>query len=85
MSGIEGRHSFYTPKAGGTVDRGVATQVGRTLAQLGIENIAAYSPQACGRSERAFRTLEDPLPKAAGAGSSNLTLGSQAMGNSSTR
>ena len=39
------------------------TQVGRALAQLGIEHIAAYSPQARGRSERAFRTLEDRLPK----------------------
>ena len=39
------------------------TQVGRALAQLGIEHIAAYSPQARGRSERAFRTLQDRLPK----------------------
>ncbi len=58
-----GSHYFYTPKAGGTVDRGVATQVGRALAQLGIEHIAAYSPEARGRSERAFRTLQDRLPK----------------------
>ena len=33
------------------------------MAQLGIEMIAAYSPQARGRSERAFRTLQDRLPK----------------------
>ncbi len=39
------------------------TQVGRALAQLGIEHIAAYSPEARGRSERAFRTLQDRLPK----------------------
>ncbi|CAN5554877.1 hypothetical protein BH23BAC4_BH23BAC4_02020 [soil metagenome] len=39
------------------------TQVGRALAQLGIEHIAAYSPQARGRSERVFRTLQDRLPK----------------------
>ena len=38
-------------------------EVGRALAQLGIEHIAAYSPQARGRSERAFRTLQDRLPK----------------------
>lgn len=44
-------------------DRGVVTQVGRALAQLGIEHIAAYSPEARGRSERAFRTLQDRLPK----------------------
>ena len=39
------------------------TQVGRALAQLGIEHIAACSPQARGRSERAFLTLQDRLPK----------------------
>ena len=39
------------------------TQVGRALAQLGIRHIAAYSPEARGRSERAFRTLQDRLPK----------------------
>src|SRR5690606_32011874 len=30
---------------------------------LGIRHIAAYSPEARGRSERAFRTLQDRLPK----------------------
>jgi hypothetical protein len=33
------------------------------MQQLGIEHIAAYSPEARGRSERAFRTLQDRLPK----------------------
>ena len=42
---------------------GASTQVGRALAQLGIEHIAAYSPQARGRCERVFRTLQDRLPK----------------------
>jgi hypothetical protein len=41
----------------------VLTQVGRALNQLGIDHIAAYSPQARGRSERAFHTLQDRLPK----------------------
>jgi len=36
------------------------------LAQLGIRHIAAYSPEARGRSERAFRTLQDRLPKELG-------------------
>jgi hypothetical protein len=45
------------------VDRSKLTQVGRALKQLGIEHIAGYSPQARGRSERAFRTLQDRLPK----------------------
>jgi transposase len=58
-----GSHYFYTPEAGGKVARDVPTQVGRALAQLGIEHIAAYSPEARGRCERAFRTLQDRLPK----------------------
>ncbi len=58
-----GSHYFLTPEAGGRVSRTQLTQVGRGLAQLGIEHIAAYSPQARGRSERAFRTLQDRLPK----------------------
>ncbi len=58
-----GSHYFHTPEAGGKVSKTVQTQVGRALAQLGIEHIAAYSPQARGRSERAFRTLQDRLPK----------------------
>ena len=58
-----GSHYFYTPEAGGKVDRERLTQVGRALAHLGVEHIAAYSPQARGRSERAFHTLQDRLTK----------------------
>ena len=58
-----GSHYFHTPKAGGKVAAGAHTQVGRALAQLGIDHIAAYSPEARGRSERMFRTLQDRLPK----------------------
>jgi transposase len=58
-----GSHYFHTPKAGEAVSKTVRTQVGRALAQLGIRHIAAYSPEARGRSERAFRTLQDRLPK----------------------
>lgn len=58
-----GSHYFHTPKTGEPVSRTVRTQVGRALAQLGIRHIAAYSPEARGRSERAFRTLQDRLPK----------------------
>ena len=58
-----GSHYFHTPKAGGKVSRTQLTQVGRALGQLGIEHIAAYSPEARGRSERVFRTLQDRLPK----------------------
>ena len=58
-----GSHYFFTPEAGGKVSKTVLTQVGRALKQLGVEHIAAYSPQARGRSERVFRTLQDRLPK----------------------
>ena len=58
-----GSHYFHTPKAGEKASKSRLTQVGRALRQLGIEHIAAYSPQARGRSERAFRTLQDRLPK----------------------
>ena len=57
-----GSHYFRTTKAG-EIDRGSPTQVGRALAQLGVEHIGAYSPQARGRSERTFGTLQDRLPK----------------------
>jgi transposase len=56
-------HYFLTPKAGEKVAKDQPTQVGRALAQLGIEHIPAYSPEARGRSERAFGTLQDRLPK----------------------
>src|SRR5665213_3208835 len=58
-----GSHYFFTPEAGGKVSKTMLTQVGRALKQLGIEHIAAYSPQARGRSERVFSTLQDRLPK----------------------
>lgn len=38
-----------------------STQFGRLLAELGISSIAAQSPQAKGRVERLFRTLQDRL------------------------
>ena len=58
-----GSHYFHTPEAGGKVDRANLTQVGRALDHLGVEHIAAYSPQARGRSERVFHTLQDRLTK----------------------
>jgi len=58
-----GSHYFHTPEGGGPVSKTVLTQFGRALKQLGIEHIAAYSPQARGRSERTFETLQDRLPK----------------------
>ena len=58
-----GSHYFYTDKAGETVDKGRLTQVGRALDRLGVEHIPAYSPEARGRSERMFGTLQDRLVK----------------------
>ncbi len=54
-------HFFYTPKAGQPVDRQRPTQVGRALAELGIQMIPAYSPQARGRGERNFGTWQRTL------------------------
>jgi transposase len=48
------------------------TQMGRAFRELGMEWIAAHSPQAKGRIERCFGTLQDRLVKGlrkAGAGS----------------
>src|SRR5581483_4292535 len=58
-----GSHYFTTPKAGEAVDKDRPTQVGRALARLGIEHIPAYSPEARGRSDRLFGTLQDRLIK----------------------
>lgn len=58
-----GSHYWKTPKEGGKVDKSNPTEFGRAMAELGVEMIPAYSPQARGRSERAFRTLQDRLVK----------------------
>ena len=57
-----GSHFCRTPKAGGpSVTDG---QVSRALKTLGIRQILARSPEARGRSERAFGTLQGRLPQA---------------------
>ncbi len=58
-----GSHYWNTPEAGGKVDKENLTQFGRAMRQLGIEMIPAYSPEARGRSERAFRTHQERLVK----------------------
>lgn len=57
-----GSHYFHTPRAGGKVDKSRPTQVGRALQQLGIRHIPSYSPEARGRMERVFGTLQNRLP-----------------------
>ena len=56
-------HYWYTPEAGKKVDKQHLTQVGRAMEHLGIEMIPAYSPEARGRSERMFGTLQKRLPQ----------------------
>ncbi|WP_231363733.1 ISNCY family transposase [Verrucomicrobium sp. 3C] len=58
-----GSHFFHTPEAGKGVDREQLTQVGRALAQLGIEHIPSYCPQGRGRMERFFGTWQGRLPR----------------------
>ena len=58
-----GSHYWTTPTGASEVDKHELTQFGRAMHQLGIEMIAAYSPEARGRSERAFRTHQGRLPK----------------------
>ena len=58
-----GSHMAWTPKAGEPVHPRNPTQIARALAQLGIELILAYSPQARGRCERLFGTWQGRLPQ----------------------
>jgi len=50
-----------TPRKGGKPDDCKPTQVQRALAELGIDHLRAFSPQARGRSERTNRTLQGRL------------------------
>ncbi|MDO8356036.1 MAG: hypothetical protein Q7U76_06570 [Nitrospirota bacterium] len=68
----------YGGGGGGRVDKIRLTQVHRALQQVGITLISAYSPEARGRSERVFRTLQDRLPKEpALAGITEMTAANQ--------
>jgi hypothetical protein len=58
-----GSHFFVTMKAGERVDKYRLTQVGRAMKEVGVQTIAAYSPQARGRSERNFGTWQGRLPQ----------------------
>ncbi len=55
-------HYWSTPVAGERVDKENPTQFGRAMAELGILMIPGYSPEARGRSERMFGTLQGRLP-----------------------
>lgn len=60
------RHSIFWPTQGESLKEQLAgrrspTQFGRAMAELGIQLIAAHSPQAKGRVERLWGTLQDRL------------------------
>jgi len=59
------RHSLWVSQSGppGERDDGGNTQLRRALRELGIDFIPAHSPQAKGRVERLFGTLQDRLVK----------------------
>ncbi len=48
------------------VDQGRLTEIGRALAQLGIEHIPSYCPQGRGRMERFFGSWPGRLPQELG-------------------
>lgn len=58
-----GSHFCRTSTAGADPDPEQEGQVARALKVLGIRHILARSPEARGRSERAFGTIQDRLPK----------------------
>jgi len=60
------KHSIFWPTQGETLKEQLAgrrspTQFGRALSELGIQLIAAHSPQAKGRIERLWGTFQDRL------------------------
>jgi transposase len=68
MSIYHDRHTILRSPKQATLDEQLAgqppmSQLQRVMAELGIESIAAYSPQAKGRIERLWRTLQDRLTK----------------------
>jgi transposase len=68
MSIYHDRHTILRSPKQPTLEEQLAghppmSQVQRVMAELGIESIAAYSPQAKGRIERLWSTLQDRLTK----------------------
>jgi len=58
-----GSHFGLTSKAGQRPDEEQNGQVSRALKALGIKQIFGNTPQARGRGERAFRTMQGRLPQ----------------------
>lgn len=57
------KFSVFRINASNVVNTDAITQFGRALSDLGVELICANSPQAKGRVERAYQTLQDRLVK----------------------
>lgn len=57
------RHSIFRVNREEVLHASGLTQFGRILKNLDIELVCAYSPQAKGRVERSFETLQDRLVK----------------------
>ena len=57
------KHGIFRVNAKDAAGGGGATQFGRALKELNIDMLCANSPQAKGRVERAFGTLQDRLVK----------------------
>lgn len=62
------KHTTYRSPAEPTIEEQLAgtapqSQFGRALVELGVELIAAHSPQAKGRIERLFKTFQDRVIK----------------------
>lgn len=75
-----GSHYWRTAKAGGKVDEAHPTQFKRAMDRLGIHLEPAYSPEARGRSERMFLTLQGRLPQElAAAGITDMERANQWM------
>lgn len=64
LSTDRGAPSWFTEEAGGKGGTTRLTQMHRAFHQVGVTLIPAYSPEARGRSERMFRTLQDRRPNA---------------------
>jgi transposase len=68
MSIYHDRHTILRSPKQPTIEEQLAghapmSQIQRIMAELGVESIAAYSPQAKGRIERLWGTLQDRLTK----------------------
>jgi len=79
------QHTIFQSPTKATIEQELAgeqprSQLGRLLDELGIELIAAHTPQAKGRIERLWDTLQDRLVKALRkAGSSNREEANQVL------